>query len=182
MRIIGGNKKGKRILVARKGIRPTKGIVREAVLQVIQNRIPGAHVLDIFAGSGALGLEALSRGAQRCVFIEQRPTILYRNIENIVPEMNTEVIRNDYISALKRLAHNKFSVIFMDPPYGKTYVDRTVSLIDKHGIMEDNGIMVIEHHPEELFALPDGFSIVKQRRYGDTMITYVTMRGKNEQY
>ena len=138
MRIIGGNKKGKRILVARKGIRPTKGIVREAILQVIHTRIPGAHVLDLFAGSGALGLEALSRGAQSCVFIEQHPSVLYKNIENIVPEMNTEVIRTNYESALRRLAHDRFSVIFMDPPYGKAYVeDKLVSQAEMMAVLVD---------------------------------------------
>jgi 16S rRNA (guanine(966)-N(2))-methyltransferase RsmD len=180
MRIIGGNQKGKRILVARKGTRPTKGIVREAVLQVIQSRIPGAHVLDMFAGSGALGLEALSRGAQSCVFIEQHPAVLYKNIENIVPELNTKVIRNDYVTALKRLANNRFSVIFMDPPYRKTYVERAVFLIQQYDVLEDSGIMVIEHHPDEQFALPDGYVIIKKKRYGDTMISYVTIRGENE--
>ena len=181
MRIIGGNKKGKRILVARTGVRPTKGIVRDAVLQVIQTKIPGAHVLDIFAGSGALGLEALSRGAHSCVFIEQRPAILYKNIEHIAPEMKTEVIRKDYISALRQLKQRAFSVIFMDPPYGKTYVERAVSLVSTHHLLEETGIMVIEHHPDDQFALPDHYMVAKRKKYGDTMITYVTMRGNNEQ-
>jgi len=174
MRIIGGNKKGKRILVAKTGVRPTKGIVREAILQVIQNRIPGARVLDIFAGSGALGLEALSRGARSCIFIEQRPSTLYKNIDNIVPEMNTEVIRKDYAIALKRIEGKQFSLIFLDPPYGKMYVEQTIALITKRSLLENNGIIIIEHHPEEHFGLPDGYTITKQKRYGDTMITYVT--------
>lgn len=173
MRIIGGNKKGKRILVAQKGVRPTKGIVRDAILQVIQKNIPGARVLDIFAGSGALGLEALSRGARSCVFIEKHPHVLYKNIENIAPDMPTQVIRKNYTSALKSIEGEQFSVIFFDPPYGKMYVEKTLALISTHTLLEQCGIAVIEHDPDEFFLLPDGYIITKQKRYGDTMITYV---------
>jgi 16S rRNA (guanine966-N2)-methyltransferase len=180
MRIIGGNKKGKRILVARKGVRPTKAIVREAIIQVIHDRIPGARILDIFAGSGALGLEALSRGAYSCVFVEHHPAILYRNIENIAPDKETIVICTDYTAALKRIKDKRFTIIFLDPPYSKKYVGKTVALIAAYSLLEPHGIAVIEHPPEQRFPLPDSFAVFKQKRYGDTAITYIAPKEIHE--
>ncbi|MBN2621216.1 16S rRNA (guanine(966)-N(2))-methyltransferase RsmD [candidate division WOR-3 bacterium] len=176
MRIIGGNKKGKRILVARKGIRPTKGLVREAILQVIQEKIQSAQILDIFAGSGALGLEALSRGASGCVFIERVPTVLYKNIKNIAYDKDTTVIRENYTTALKRLQGKRFAVIFLDPPYARKYVERTITLIATCALLEPHGIVVVEHDPHEQFSLPDGFELFKHKRYGDTAVTYLVRK------
>lgn len=173
MRIIGGEKKGKRILVPKKGVRPTKSIVREAIVQVIHNKIKSAQVLDIFAGSGALGLEALSRGADQCVFVERYPTILYKNINNIVPDKKTFVICCDASRALKRLRGRHFSIIFLDPPYAKDYVERTITLIIENSLLEPHGVVVIEHAPEERFTLPEKYEIFQHKSYGDTAVTYV---------
>jgi 16S rRNA (guanine966-N2)-methyltransferase len=176
MRIIGGDKKGKRILVAKKGIRPTKGLVREAILQVIQEKIQSAQILDIFAGSGALGLEALSRGASGCVFIERAPTVLYKNIKNIASDKDTTVLRKDYTAGLKRLKGQRFAVIFLDPPYARQYVERTIALVAKYALLELQGIVVIEHDPNEQFSLPAGFGLFKHKRYGDTAVTYIVQK------
>lgn len=174
MRIIGGNQKGKRLFVSKKGIRPTKGLVREAIFSVIQDRIPLARVLDIFAGSGALGLEALSRGAARCVFIEQFPDVLRKNIQNIAGHEENTVIRKDYRNALMKMQKQNFSIIFLDPPYNKNLVEHTIALIAQQALLETTGIIVIEHHPKEVFSLPEGFSILKKKQYGKTNVTFVT--------
>jgi 16S rRNA (guanine966-N2)-methyltransferase len=176
MRIIGGEKKGKRILVPKKGVRPTKGIVREAVVQVIHDKIKSARILDIFAGSGALGLEALSRGADQCVFIERHPAILQKNIDNIVPNKKTSVIRSDFARALKRLRGHHFSIIFLDPPYAKNYVERTIALIIANSLLERHGVVVIEHDPEERFFLPEEYEIFRHRSYGDTAVTFMRQK------
>ncbi len=111
MRIVGGLNKGRRIKISKRGIRPTKGIVREAIFNVIGIKVQRAYVLDIFAGSGALGLEAISRGARSCAFIEKKPKILLQNIKNLSLNSETKVMAKDFRIWLKnnrmrKIRHN----------------------------------------------------------------------------
>ena len=113
MRIVGGLNKGRRIKISKRGIRPTKGIVREAIFNVIGVKVQRAYVLDIFAGSGALGLEAISRGARSCAFIEKKPKILLQNIKNLSLNSETKVMAKDFRIWLKKIACEKFDIIFL---------------------------------------------------------------------
>ena len=117
MRIVGGTWKGRNIKVPKKGTRPTKGIVRGAIFDVIGDKIAQAEVLDIYAGSGALGLEAISRGAKSCTFVEKLPDVLFHNIKTFSPRQSVVVLSNDFRPALKKLKDQEFDVIFADPPY-----------------------------------------------------------------
>lgn len=173
MRIAGGQNKGRRLKVSKKGIRPTKGIVREAIFNIVGSRIQGAEGLDIFAGSGALGLEAISRGAKNCVFIEKKPRTLLQNIKNLFSVKKTKVIKNDFRIGLRKVKKQKFDIIFLDPPYNKNYIEKTISIISKYGLLKDEGIIIAEHYVSEKFGLPDDLCIVKEKRYGETTVTLI---------
>ncbi len=173
MRIIGGCNRGRKLRIAKRGIRPTKSIVRSAIFNIIGSRIVGARVLDIFSGSGALGIEAISRGARECVFIEKKPVILLANIKSLKVTAGAKVLKGDYRSGLKKLSSEKFDVIFMDPPYEKGYPEKVLRLIDRYALLEKDGIAVIEHSPKENFLLPPDFACWKSRRYGNTSLTMV---------
>ena len=174
MRIAGGQNKGRRLKVSKKGIRPTKGIVREAIFNIVGSRIQGVEGLDIFAGSGALGLEAISRGAKSCVFIEKKPRTLLQNIKNLFSVKKTKVIKNDFRIGLRKVKKQKFGIIFLDPPYNKNYIEKTISIISKYGLLTDEGIIIAEHSVSEKFCLPDDLCIVKEKHYGETTVTLIS--------
>lgn len=177
MRIVGGTHKGRRIRVPKKGIRPTKGIVRGAIFNIIGSYVQNAHILDIFAGSGALGLEAMSRGAKNCVFIERKPKFLIENIKNFLPLTQTvQVISCDFRQGLKKVDGRQFDIIFIDPPYQKNYTQKAVGLISKHHLLMDSGIVVVEHHSEEEFTMPEDFSLQKKKKYGETTVSFISKK------
>jgi 16S rRNA (guanine966-N2)-methyltransferase len=173
MRIVGGNAKGRRLKVSKKGTRPTKGIVREAIFNIVHPFVHNSRVLDIFAGSGALGIEALSRGAQYCVFIEKKAKALTDNIAKLSMDKNTCVIRADFRSGLSNLKGQQFDLIFCDPPYRKNYVEKVITIVAKQQLLRKNGVIIAEHAPEESFTIPRDYSIYKQKRYGDTCVTFL---------
>lgn len=174
MRVIGGTNKGRRIRVARKGIRPTKGLVREAVFNMLGSRIQGAIVLDIFAGTGALGLEALSRGASLCFFIEKRPKSLYENVLRCGFRESSKIIACDFRPALKNLKGLRCDVIFLDPPYKKGYVSKAIQYIMSNDILHERGMLVAEHAPGEAIALTGDLTITRVRKYGDTALSFIS--------
>ena len=171
MRIVGGHAKGRRLKVSKKGIRPTKGIVREAIFNIINPFVYDSHVLDIFAGSGALGIEALSRGAKYCVFIEKKTKALAENIAQLSMKESTHVVRADFRSGLRQLKGQQFDIIFLDPPYSKHYVEKGITIIAKQQLLRKDGIIVAEHAPEESFTVPEDYVLYKQKQYGDTCVT-----------
>ena len=180
MRIIGGQNKRRRIKVSKKGIRPTKGIIRGAIFNIIRDKVHNACILDIFAGSGSLGLEAISRGAKSCVFIEKRPKILFQNIEDFSVADKTRVITGDFRVGLTKIGGMQFDIIFMDPPYYKNYVEKTLTLITKHHLLRKEGVIVAEHYCDEEFALPNSLFIFKQKRYHKTAVSFIVKNGANE--
>jgi 16S rRNA (guanine966-N2)-methyltransferase len=174
MRIVGGENKGRRIKVPKKGIRPTKGIVRGAIFNIIGGRINNANILDIFAGSGALGLEAISRGAKSCIFIEKKPKFLFENIKYFsCHDKKIEVIIGDFRLGLRKLKGKEFDIIFVDPPYQRNYIQTTLNLISKNQFLKESGMIVAEHHYEKRLSLPEGFSILKKKKYGDTVVSFI---------
>lgn len=174
MRIVGGTNKGTRLRVSKRGVRPTKAIVREAIFNIIGNLIPDADVLDIFAGSGALGLEALSRGARYCVFIDKNIDVLKKNIIALRFEKKSRVVKAGFTYGLRRLKANMFDIIFLDPPYCGNYIERTITAIAKYNILQTNGIVVAEHGSDEEIHIPTQFSVGKKRIYGDTAVLFIS--------
>ena len=179
MRIIGGSAGG-RTLKAPPGAqtRPTSDRVREALFSILGAPPEDACVLDLFAGSGGLGLEALSRGAQMAVFVDQNNAALQtlgQNIEALGFGESTEVHRADARSHLKRLSKGprRFHWIFVDPPYAGGLAGECLQLLSEGSLLSVGGQIVVEHDrrsaPDEVYA-----SLVKSdtRRYGDTSLSF----------
>ena len=184
MRVISGSLRGRR-LEAPSGMttRPTTDKVKESLFSSIQFELPGAYVLDLFAGSGQLGLEAISRGAARCTFVEQdRNAIsaLSCNIEvcRLTPEQYT-VSRGDSYAFLASHKGRQFDVILLDPPYGGSLLRRAIEDIARFDILTDDGIMICEKAPNDVIEpLPQGFRVVKEYKYGQIMLCRIVKEGK----
>lgn len=153
IRIVAGKHK-KRLLFSPQGdqVRPTLSQVREAVFNICQLHIEGAVFLDLFAGSGAMGLEALSRGAKQAIFIEQAPqtvAILKKNIALLQEESHVELLPFDYLVALKRLEKKgtQFDLIYADPPYGKGFSEKILQFLDQTPLLKRGGWLFIEDTP-----------------------------------
>lgn len=149
MRIVGGKAKGTILLspAGKNTTRPTLGRVRESIFNVLANvGLEEAKVLDIFAGTGAMGLEALSRGAAEAVFIDRTTSdIIRKNAERCHMSGQVKVIARDVTPALKLLGGKSFDYIFMDPPYRKGYINEILKEILSCGICSDDAIIVAEH-------------------------------------
>jgi len=179
MRIVGGAHKGARIAAPGSlDVRPTTDRTREAVFNILAHGIEdfaleGARVLDAFAGTGALGLEALSRGAAFCLFIEQasaaRGTIR-RNIETLGLTGHTKLWRRDAtrLGSCETLA--PFDLMFADPPYGKGFGEAAIGSALAGGWLADNAVIVLEESVKAEIAAPQGLAALDKRRYGDTEI------------
>lgn len=179
MRIISGQQKGQRIGAGRSSrIRPTSDRVRESIFNVLREEVENKRVLDLFAGAGGLGLEALSRGAEWVTFVDSSPrsiTLLKSNLEKLNLRNCSKVIKLDGLKALKRLRET-FDLIFADPPYGKGFLQRIVDSVVRSRILREGGILVLEHHKKETFSCSPELSILKQSRFGDTVISFLMKR------
>jgi 16S rRNA (guanine966-N2)-methyltransferase len=167
MRIVGGIYGGRHLVVPKDArVRPTADRVREAWMSILGAELDGARVLDLFAGSGALGLEMLSRGAARAEFVELNPaslTALRRNIEALGAGAGATVHRGDALRFAERLPLRGFDIALADPPYTTDAAERLVALFRRHPFA---GILSIEHPAGR--ALPGD----ETRRYGDTALTF----------
>lgn len=180
MRIITGRYKGATVNTVRgDGVRPTQDRVREALFSILGDKVVGATVLDLYAGSGGLGLEALSRGAVSGTFVERsKPVaaVLQENIDRIgVP--NCRVFTAAVDRALPRLAADgiRFDIVFLDPPYGKNLVSATLQRLAHHKLVNSQGRIIAEH--EHRYTAPPEippFFRVDTRKYGDTAFTIYT--------
>ncbi len=181
MRIISGEKKGHRITAGKKAnIRPTSDRVRESTFNVLRQEVTGKRVLDLFAGAGGMGLEALSRGALWATFVDSSPesmNALKRNLERLKLKDRSTVIRLDGLKALNKIGRS-FNLIFADPPYAKGYAQRILDIIARSDVLEEGGILVLEHHKKEAFRCPEEhLSLLKEKRFGDTVISFLLKRG-----
>ena len=175
MRIIAGTIKGRK-LFSPKGhdVRPTTDKVKEALFSVIQAYIPDANVCDLFAGTGNLGLEALSRGAKHCWFGDHAGDsikLIEDNIAHCGMESCSTVIHGGYSIVLSSI-REKIDIFFLDPPYRGNMINRVVNLIREKSLLAEGGIIVVEHHrgdvfPEEL----SGFRKVKEKKYGRVVLS-----------
>lgn len=195
MRVVGG-KWGGRTIRAPRGlsVRPTADRVREAVFAVLGDDVAGSVVLDLFAGSGAMAIESLSRGAAGAVLVESSPAafaVLKGNLAAMAAE-DAVCLLLDYREAVRRLSAKgkTFDLVFLDPPYGKGLVGRSAGLLSRAGILAPGAVIVAERavrDPEE--TLPADWTERTDRRYGDTRITIYDIpdpggqspRGRQEQ-
>jgi 16S rRNA (guanine966-N2)-methyltransferase len=180
MRIISGEFRGRR-LHPPKGdrIRPTIDRVREAVFNIVAEKVPGAKVLDLFAGTGAMGLEALSRGAQFCFFVDngtEAVRLIRENVQLCAADSRSRIIQTPVSTAIGRLRSEQalFDLIFMDPPYGKGYIEKTLQII---GPLAGNDALVVaeQHVKDSLPMVPATWQKERERKYGDTLILVYSM-------
>ncbi|HEY1161735.1 MAG TPA: 16S rRNA (guanine(966)-N(2))-methyltransferase RsmD [Candidatus Dormibacteraeota bacterium] len=172
LRVVGGEARGRRLKTP-KGIRPTQGIVKEAIFNLVGPAIDGVNVLDLFAGSGALGIEALSRGAAAVTFVDREPrglAILRQNLDALDLKARANVVRGDVVRWLESSPEQikQAGFVFMDPPYEDPVLDRALKAIDR----EVTGATVVVEHSrrQELPALAR-LQVDRQRRYGDTIVS-----------
>ena len=177
MRIISGTARGRRLKEpANYDIRPTTDKVKESIFNIIQFEIEGRRVLDLFAGTGQLGLEALSRGAGSCVFVDESNAaikIVGENIKTCGFEKQSQVLRSDALSAVARLG--KFDVILLDPPYDTELLNKVLAKIIEIDILKVNGIILCESRSEA--KLPDvsaPYKLRKEYKYGKIKLTLYT--------
>ena len=150
MRVISGTLKGKRLLSPKgQDTRPTADRLKETLFNIIQGRIYESNFLDIFSGTGSIGIEALSRGAKKSVFIDSScecGELIKKNIAGTSVLFKAEIIIADFENALNKLGKNneKFDIIFLDPPYHNEFAEKTINLVIKNGLLEKGGIIISE--------------------------------------
>jgi 16S rRNA (guanine(966)-N(2))-methyltransferase RsmD len=190
MRISGGTAKGRKVghkrAFAKKGeageLRPTSAKVRQAIFNIIGDRIIDTVFLDLYAGTGAVGIEALSRGAGKTIFVDNnslRVNIIKDLLEKFGFKDRAVVIKDDAKHFLRKITQNSrlktqnfFDIIFVDPPYASGELDMVLPLIDERGILGDNGIVIAEHSSrKKLLSEIGNFKLIKTYKYGDTTLS-----------
>ncbi len=183
MKILGGQFKNRNIYMP-KDIRPTQNMTRKALFDILGQDLSGTSFLDLFAGSGAVGLEAVSRGASKVVFVEKNPEsldALYENIELLGLPMlakdglSYEVIDEDAFATVKMLGRNqvRFDIVFLDPPYGLGLSKKALNVISRYDILTPVSWVVIEHEKGEKLPREEGpLALKKQKFYGKTGLSF----------
>jgi 16S rRNA (guanine966-N2)-methyltransferase len=178
MRVIAGEARGLPLSAPSPAIRPTMDRVREAIFSSLGDAVPGARVLDLFAGSGALGIEALSRGAASAVFVDANPrcaACVRENLRRARFEASVQVM--DAFKFLELYAESDFDLIFADPPYGKSAGDRDFGseLLQYPALasaLRENGMFILERLAGTEETQTASLSLVRVRRYGETEVAY----------
>ena len=179
MRVISGSARGLKLL-SLDGLdtRPTLDRVKEALFSMLTPYLTGAAVLDLFAGSGALGIEALSRGSIEAVFVDMLPSAMDIVKKNVSSARFTEKASFHQQNALDYLnrSDKAFDIIFMDPPYKGELYEKCLELINKKSLIKDDGVIVLEWDSSLTRPpIPPQLDILKERRYGRVMVTLLTL-------
>jgi 16S rRNA (guanine966-N2)-methyltransferase len=185
MRIISGTSKGKKLRPLRgQGIRPTSDRVKESIFNILGEEVDGKHVLDLFAGTGNLGIEALSRGATRSVFVEKEKLaidLIKKNLSHCGFDDRVHIMTGEVERAI-RLLHRKgevFDLIFMDPPYRRGLVQKTLGILQAQPLHHEDSIIVIEHDRREpLSESMEEWVLLRKRPFGDTVVSFIAPSGK----
>lgn len=183
MRVISGSARGLKLnSPINNDVRPTTDRVKESMFNIISSRVYDGDVLDLFAGSGALGIECISRGASKVVFCDKSKDsidVLKSNLEKIKCDKSVyEIIAGDFRNALKKIPSKKissFDIIFIDPPYYEGLFEEAINLIVENNILCEDGIIVVEHDSNT--DLPDFSNIykIKEKKYGMTKLTFYSL-------
>ncbi|MCO5158995.1 MAG: 16S rRNA (guanine(966)-N(2))-methyltransferase RsmD [Aquamicrobium sp.] len=180
MRIVGGSLRGRPLAAPRSdSIRPTSDRTREAVFNVIAHtwpeRLDGARVLDLFSGTGALGLEALSRGAAQCLFIEESAEgrgLIRTNIEEFGLQGRAKIFRRDAARLGEVGTIAPFDLVFADPPYGKGLAERALQSALAGGWLTADALVIVEEAAASPFQPVEGLALIERREWGDTSVTF----------
>lgn len=172
-RIIGGLWRGRKVFFSdAEGLRPSTDRVRETLFNWLQACVPGSYCLDLFAGSGVLGFEALSRGAANCVFIENNKrtvSALRRNASQLQAE-HAEIIQADALRWLDTVNPARaFDLVFLDPPFSSDLLEESVALLEKRGLLADDGLVYVEQAAGDEVERPDNWQRLKQKQAGQVV-------------
>lgn len=172
-----GRVRGQRTGGRGRRVRPTQHAVRDALFNSLAARVPGARVLDIFAGTGSLGLEALRRGALFAVFVEHSSALAAEIREQLVEEDaadRAEVWRRDALSAVRELGGTgrQFDIVIADPPYGEGWIPRLLRAVVTGDVLAPSGVLVAEGHWRDRPEREPGLECYKEARYGETMLWF----------
>ena len=189
MRVIAGSAGGLRLAAPKRGVRPTMDRVKAAIFSSLGDTVIGARVLDLFAGSGALGIEALSRGAASVLFVEEDRQSIAAIKKNLAKVNLTGRIRQENVfDFLRRSAGmENFQIIFADPPYeqtksGERYTEKLLSNEVLPQLLDSDGVFVLEKRPSELIPAINLWDVVRARKYGATEVLFLSaIRGPKAQ-
>jgi 16S rRNA (guanine966-N2)-methyltransferase len=173
MRIIAGAAKGRKLDTPKSGTRPMTGRARESIFSILAARLEGSEVLDLYAGSGSLGLEALSRGAEDALFVEngrQASMVLERNIESV--GLGGRIRRGD-VKAVLGSEMGRYDLVFVDPPYAASDNEIGRVLTGVAQILAPGGIIVLHRQARSDVAVPEFLHTIDERRYGDAVVTMI---------
>lgn len=179
MRIIAGLAKGRKLL-SPEGMetRPTLDRIKESMFSIIQNDVPYAVVLDVFSGTGSLGLEAASRGAKQCYLVDKSPItfpILEKNVETLKFQDICKCLNMDSYKALYKLSDDGviFNLIFVDPPYMKNMIPKAIDIIDDKNLLQRDGLIVTKiDSAEEIYQGNGKIDLIDFRKYGNTTVCF----------
>ncbi len=189
MRVIAGIYRGRPLVGPQHaGLRPTSDRVREAVFSILEHGAPGVsfaggRVLDLFAGTGALGIEALSRGAAYALFVEEAAearALVRRNVEALGLTGQTKIFRRDATTLGPAGTMQPFDLAFLDPPYGKGLAEQALQSAAEGGWLAPDAVCVVEERDDVQLALPRGFEEIDRRTYGDTAVAFLRYRTPND--
>jgi 16S rRNA (guanine966-N2)-methyltransferase len=182
MRIVGGFLGSRRLEKPPEGVRPTSDRVREALFARLESLggLHGQRVLDVYAGTGALGIEAISRGASSVVFVDRAAgaiRVLQANLEKLGIADRAHVLRGDACRSLRWLAREgrRFELVFLDPPYASQEVERATAALVNEGLLAEGARVVLETPKRHSPAPTAGFAVVDTRSYGDTAISFLAV-------
>ena len=188
MRVIAGSAGGLPLIVPKKGVRPTMDRVKAAIFSSLGDAIVGAKILDLFAGSGALGIEALSRGAASAVFVEEDRQSIAAIEKNLAKTTLKGRIRQENVfDFLRRSSGNEiFNIIFADPPYEKTksgerFTEKLLANEALPQLLEPDGIFVLEKHPSETLPQMKLWRLLRQKTYGATEVLFMAQSAISNQ-
>lgn len=174
MRVISGKLKGRVIEgFDLDGTRPTIDRVKESLFAIIQDKLDESVCLDLFSGSGNLGIEAISQGASKAYLVDHNKKavrVINNNIEKFNIKEECRIINSDYKTAIKGLSNTKFDIIFLDPPYKTDYIEESINLITKYDILKDNGIIICESDSLDRIIYSNNYKEIKNKKYGDKYI------------
>ncbi len=182
LRITGGRLVRRRLKApAGRDTRPTADRVKEALFNILGQELEGARVLDLFAGSGALGLEALSRGASWCVFVErsgEAAAVIRRNIADLGLAGRCTLLKGSVVTLEEGIVRQgPFDLVLADPPYDQGHVAAVLGMIER--IVTPEGRLVLEHSPRERPNIPNGLDLFDHRAYGQTELSFIRRSGES---
>lgn len=178
MHILGGKLKGKKLANCKSAnIRPAMAVVRKSIFDTLKDFVLGINILDLCAGTGILGIEALSRGAKKLTVIDSSKDAIRLIRKNLdICKLNAKVISGKLPKVLNKISSNaeKYNLIFLDPPYGESgFLSNVLDILILNKILATDGLIIIESESRNNFQIPDKLEVCKEKRFGNTKLTYL---------